>query len=256
MLFPSGTVALVTGGSRGIGRAAAVDLASEGARVAVCYSRNADAAKEVVAEIEAAGGEATALAADVSDEQQVRSLFRQVKEEYGKLDILVANAGISRDRYVTTMGLGEFREVVDTNVIGTFLSCREAMRMMTYQRSGAIVAVSSVTSIEGGFNGTASYTASKGAITSFARTLAREAAAYGIRVNVVAPGFVETDMIAKMPPGVRKGYESSIRLGRIGRPEEIAYLISFLASPKAEYITSSVFVADGGGIESSHTKGS
>jgi 3-oxoacyl-[acyl-carrier protein] reductase len=249
VLFPSGTVALVTGGSRGIGRAAAVDLAKEGARVAVCYTRGADAAKEVVAEIEGAGGDATALQADVSDEMQVRTLFRQVKEEFGSLDILVANAGISRDRHVTTMPLGEFRDVMDTNVIGTFLCCREAMRTMTYQRSGSIVAVSSVTSIEGGFGGMASYTASKGAITSFARTLAREAAAYNIRVNVVAPGFVATDMIAKVPPAVRNKYERSIRLGRMGRPEEIAYLISFLASSKAEYITSSVFVADGGGTE-------
>jgi 3-oxoacyl-[acyl-carrier protein] reductase len=248
VLFSSGEVALVTGGSRGIGRAAAVDLAKEGARVAVCYSRGADAAKEVVGQIESAGGEAIALQADVSDEAQVRALFRQVKEEFGRLDILVANAGVNRSRHVTTMPLGEFRIVMDTNVVGTFLCCREAMRTMIYQRSGSIVAVSSVTS-EGGFGGMASYAASKGAITSFARTLAREAAGYNIRVNVVAPGFVETDMVAKIPPQTRNAYEKAIRLGRMGKPEEIAYLISFLASSKAAYVTSSVFVADGGGTK-------
>ncbi len=249
MLFPSGTVALVTGGSRGIGRAAAVDLAKEGARVAICYAHDEGAAKDVVTEIESAGGEAMARQADISDEAQVRALFRAVKEEFGKLDILVANAGINRDRHVVTMPIGDFRSVLETNVIGTFLCCREAMRTMTYQRSGAIVAVSSVTSMEGGYGGMSNYTASKGAITSFSRTLAREGAAYNIRVNVVAPGFVETDMLAKLPPARRSAYEKSIRLGRMGRPEEIAYLISFLASSKAAYITSTVFVADGGGTE-------
>ncbi len=249
MLFPDGSVALVTGASRGIGRAIACDLAREGAQVVVNYAHGEDAAKEVVGQIEADGGRAIAVRADVSDEAEVREMFRQVRSEYGRLDVLVTNAGIAIDRHVAAMGLDQFRRVMDINVVGTFLCCREAMRIMQHQRSGSIVAISSSTGLDGGFGGTANYTASKGAIVSFAKTLAREAAASRVRVNVVAPGFVATEMTARVPAPIRKKYEAAIRLGRMGTPEEIADLVTFLASSKASYITAAVFVIDGGGTE-------
>lgn len=249
VLFPNGSIALVTGASRGIGRAAALDLAREGARVAVGFTHGEERAKEVVSEIEAAGGEAIAVRADVTDEKQVREMFRRVRSEFGGLDVLVANAGISDDKHVAAMRLDQWQRVIDTNVTGTFLCCREAMRTMQYQRHGSIVALSSTTSIDGGFGGTANYTASKGAIISFAKTLAREASPYNVRVNVVAPGFVATDMTDKVPAAIRAKYASAIRLRRMADPAEIAYLVSFLASSKASYVTSSVFVADGGGTE-------
>ncbi|ASO18746.1 3-oxoacyl-[acyl-carrier protein] reductase [Actinoalloteichus hoggarensis] len=248
MLFPEGSVALVTGGSRGIGRAAALDLAREGAHVLVNYARSESDAKETVVEIEEAGGRATAIRADVTDETAVREMFQTVRSEHGRLDVLVTSAGITRDRHLVAMSLAQFREPMDVNVTGTFLSCREGLRIMQHQRSGAIVTLSSSSGLDGGFPGQTNYVASKGAIISFTKALAYEAAPHGVRANVVAPGFVATDMTRALAGPIRKQYESRIRLGRMGRPDEIARLVSFLASDNASYVTGSVLVANGGGL--------
>lgn len=248
MLFAEGSVALVTGGSRGIGRAVALDLAAEGAHVIVNYARSDADAKEVVTLIEERGGTATAVRADVTDENAVRAMFREVRAVQGRLDILVTSAGITLDRYLVAMNLEQFRTPMDVNMTGTFLVCREGLRLMQHQRRGAIVTLSSTSGLDGGFPGQTNYVASKGAIIAFTRALSNEAAPHGVRANVVAPGFVATDMTRKVPAEIRKQYESRIRLGRMGRPEEIASIVSFLASDKASYISGSVVVAHGGGL--------
>ncbi|WP_433376206.1 3-oxoacyl-ACP reductase FabG [Streptosporangium sp. CA-115845] len=248
MLFTEGSVALVTGGSRGIGRAVALDLAREGAHVVVNYLRAEQDAKDLVAQIEQEGGGATAVQADVTKEEEVQQLFRGLRSDFGRLDVLVTSAGITRDRHLVAMSLEQFREPMDVNVTGTFLSCREALRIMQHQRRGSIVTLSSVSGLDGGFPGQTNYVASKGAIIAFSKALSYEAAPHGVRVNVVAPGFVATDMTRSVPAQIRKQYESRIRLGRMGRPEEIASIVSFLASDKASYVTGEVMVAHGGGL--------
>ncbi|WP_061297956.1 3-oxoacyl-ACP reductase family protein [Herbidospora cretacea] len=248
MLFAEGSVALVTGGSRGIGRAVALDLAAEGAHVIVNYARSEADAKEVVTLVEERGGTATAVRADVTDEDQVRAMFREVRAVRGRLDVLVTSAGITLDRYLVAMNMEQFRTPMDVNMTGTFLACREGLRLMQHQRSGAIVTLSSTSGLDGGFPGQTNYVASKGAIIAFTRALSNEAAPHGVRANVVAPGFVATDMTRRVPAEIRKQYESRIRLGRMGRPEEIASIVSFLASDKASYISGSVVVAHGGGL--------
>ncbi|MFG1709989.1 SDR family oxidoreductase [Nonomuraea sp. M3C6] len=248
MLFAQGAVALVTGGSRGIGRAVALDLAREGAHVIVNYARSAGDAKDVVAQIEEEGGSATAVQADVTDEEAVRGMFRGVRADHGRLDVLVTSAGVTFDRYLIAMSLEQFRAPVETNLVGTFLTCREALKLMQHQRSGAIVTLSSSSGLDGGFPGQTNYVASKGAIIAFTHALSNEAAPHGVRANVVCPGFVATDMTRKVPADLKKQYESRIRLGRMGRPEEIASIVSFLASDKASYMSGSVVVAHGGGL--------
>ena len=247
-MFSEGAVALVTGGSRGIGRAVAADLARHGVHVVVNYSRSEEQAKELVAEIEQEGGSAGLMQADVTDEGAVREMFRTLRAEHGRLDVLVTSAGVIRDRYLIAMSADMFRETLDTNMFGTFLVCREAMRIMQHQQRGSIVTISSTSGLDGGFPGQTNYVASKGAIIAFAKTLAAEAAPHGVRVNAVAPGFVRTDMTRSIPAQIRGGYESRIRLGRMGEPEEIANVVTFLASEKASYITGTTVVANGGGL--------
>lgn len=247
-MFSEGAVALVTGGSRGIGRAVSIDLAAHGVHVVINYSRSESQAKELVAQIEADGGSASIAQADVTDEASVREMFRALRAEHGRLDVLVTSAGVTRDRHLITMSTDMFTETMDTNVLGTFLACREAMRIMQHQRRGSIVSISSSSGIDGGFPGQTNYVASKGAIIAFAKALSNEAAPHGIRVNVVAPGFVRTDMIKGIPEKIRAGYESRIRIGRMGEPEEVANAVTFLASDKASYISAAVVVANGGGL--------
>ncbi|MBF8186908.1 3-oxoacyl-ACP reductase FabG [Nonomuraea sp. K274] len=249
MLFPTDTVALVTGAVKGIGRAVAMDLAHEGAEVIVNYRQDEEAAKETIRLIEAAGGRAALAKADIADEDSVRGLFKEIRETYGRLDVLVANAGVSRDRHLITMGVDRFREVLDVNMVGTFLTCREAVRLMEHRRSGSIVTISSAVGIHGGLPGQTNYAASKGGIIAFSKTLANEVSRRGIRVNTVAPGFVETEMTNALPAARRKEYSSRIGLGRMARPEEVAYLVSFLASSRGSYITGSVLEVHGGGFE-------
>ncbi|MFD1149141.1 3-oxoacyl-ACP reductase FabG [Saccharothrix hoggarensis] len=247
-MFTEGSVALVTGGSRGIGRAVALDLASHGVHVVVNYSRSEQPAKELVAQIEADGGSASTAGADVTDEAAVRAMFQAVRAEHGRLDVLVTSAGVTRDRFMVVMGTKDFRETMDVNMTGTFLACREALRIMQHQRRGSIVTLSSSSGLDGGFPGQTNYVASKGAIIAFTKALSNEAAPHGVRANCVAPGFIATDMTKSIPAKIRAEYESRIRLGRMGTPEEVAQLVTFLASDRASYITSETFVANGGGL--------
>ena len=205
-MFAAGSVALVTGGSRGIGRAVALDLAAHGNHVVINYSRSEDQAKELVSQIEANGGSASLAQADVTDEAAVREMFRSLRSEHGRLDVLVTSAGVTRDKHLVAMSSDLFTETMDINMKGTFLACREALRIMQHQRRGAIVTLSSSSGLDGGFPGQTNYVASKGAIIAFSKALSYEAAPYGVRVNVVAPGFVETDMTRMIPKKLRENY--------------------------------------------------
>lgn len=244
-LFPDGAVAVVTGGSRGIGRAVACDLAQEGATVALTYAGDEDGAKQTVRDIEGVGGTASLHKVDVADELQVRTFFRDVRAAYGRLDVLVSNAGITRDGFITSMSAEKFKAVIDVNLVGTFHCCREAMKVMAYQRRGAIVTVSSSSGIHG-MAGQTNYCASKGGVASFTRALALEGARFNVRANVVAPGLIETDMTRVMGAELLQEYENRVPLKRGGTPQEVASVVSFLASDRAAYVTASVVAVDGG----------
>jgi 3-oxoacyl-[acyl-carrier protein] reductase len=244
-VFPSGTVALVTGAGRGIGRAVAEDLARAGAGVVVTYNQSESAAKDTVAAIEEAGGTAWLRQLDVTEEQSVRQTFREVRRELRRLDILVCNAGINLDGFLVAMSTKKFETVVEVNLHGTVYCCREAAKIMMNQRSGSIVTISSAPGVRG-FQGATNYCASKGAIVSFTRSLSQEVASHGIRVNAVAPGFINTEMVSTLPAEIRERYLELVPLGRLGTAEEIAPVVTFLASDRASYITGSVITADGG----------
>lgn len=250
MLFPGNDLAVVTGGSRGIGRAIARELATEGAGVIVNYVKRADAAEETVAEIVGLGGRAWAMQADVSVEDDVRRLFRRIRQEHGRLRILVNNAGVIADGFAVMMSLAKWRRVMATNADAAFLCSREALRAMVgsrdaAQRGGAIVNVASIAGIAG-VGGQANYSASKGAMIALTRSLAKEAGPMGVRVNAVAPGFVGTDMIADVPRDVVDAYVKLVPLQRIGEAREVASLVCFLASERASYMTGQCVAVDGG----------
>ncbi|MBF2074049.1 MAG: 3-oxoacyl-[acyl-carrier-protein] reductase [Synechococcales cyanobacterium C42_A2020_086] len=237
-------VALVTGASRGIGRAVALALAAEGARVVVNYASSSAAAEAVVAEISSLGGEALALQADVAQTEQVDGLFNALMEKWGRLDVLVNNAGIARDTLLLRMKLDDWQAVIDLNLTGVFLCTRAASKIMLKQRSGRIVNVTSVVG-EMGNPGQANYSAAKAGVMGFTKTVAKELASRGITVNAVAPGFIATDMTADLKAG--EDILKLIPLGRYGQPEEVAGLIRFLvADPAASYITGQILNIDGG----------
>lgn len=240
-----GKVALVTGGSRGIGRAICLELARRGALVLVNYLKNEAAAAEVVAAIGAAGGEAAALQADVSEAEQVAALFKRVTREHGALDILVNNAGITRDNVIMLMKPADFDIVQATNLRSCWLCCKAAARMMMRKRSGSIINITSVVGIAGN-GGQTNYAASKAGIIGLTKSLAKELAPRGVRVNAVAPGFVETDMTADLAAEIKAAATAAIPLGRMGVPEDIAKSVAFLASADAAYMTGQTLVVDGG----------
>lgn len=236
-------VAIVTGASRGIGRAIALQLASQGAKVVVNYANSSTAADQVVAEIIAAGGEAIALQADVSQSDQVDTLIKTTLDKFNRIDILVNNAGITRDTLLLRMKLEEWQAVIDLNLTGVFLCTKAVSKIMLKQRSGRIINISSVAG-QMGNPGQANYSAAKAGVIGFTKTVAKELATRGITVNAVAPGFITTDMTSEIKA---EGILQYIPLGRFGQPEDIAGMVRFLAAdPAAAYITGQVFNVDGG----------
>ncbi|MCG9893417.1 MAG: 3-oxoacyl-[acyl-carrier-protein] reductase [Thermosynechococcaceae cyanobacterium MS004] len=242
-----GKVAIVTGASRGIGRAIALALAAEGASVAVNYASSEAAAAAVVAEAQALGSEAIALHADVSDAAQVERLVAAVIEKWGRVDILVNNAGITKDTLLLRMDLAQWQSVIDLNLTGIFLCTKAIGKLMLKQRSGRIINIASVSG-QVGNAGQANYSAAKAGVIGFTKSIAKEFAPRGITVNAVAPGFITTDMTDGL-----KADEilKLIPLGRYGQPEEIAGMVRFLAAdPAAAYITGQTFNVDGGMVMS------
>ncbi|MBY0494390.1 MAG: 3-oxoacyl-ACP reductase FabG [Cyanobacteria bacterium] len=240
--FP-GKIAIVTGASRGIGRAIAERLAAGGATV-VCVARgtNADA---TAAAISGSGGKAEAIGADVTDAAAVESLIKSVVDKHGKLDILISNAGITRDQLMLRMKRADWDEVLATNLTASFTLCQAALKPMIRARSGRIVAISSVVG-QMGNAGQANYAASKAGLIGFCKSLAREVASRQITVNVVAPGLIETDMTRAITDDAKTDWSAQIPLGRMGTPADIAAAVSFLASDEASYITGQVLAVNGG----------
>jgi 3-oxoacyl-[acyl-carrier protein] reductase len=238
-------IAIVTGGSRGIGRAVALELARRGATVVVNYQKNADAANEVVNEITAGGGKASAVQADVSLEEDANRLIKTAIDTYGKLDILINNAGVTRDNVIMMMGADDFDTVIQTNLRSTWLCSKAAVRSMMRKRYGRIVNMTSVSGIMGNA-GQTNYSASKAGIIGFTKALAREVAPRGITVNAVAPGFVLTDLTSNLPEDILKRINENIPLGRWATVEDVAAATCFLASDEAAYITGHIMNVDGG----------
>lgn len=238
-------VALVTGGSRGIGRATALALAADGYDVGVGYQAGAEAAAETVALVEGLGRRGLAHAADVSNEAAAAGLVAAVEDGLGPLDALVLNAGITRDGPALRMSDADWRLVVDTNLTGAFLVAKPALRGMLRRRAGSIVAVSSVVGLVGN-PGQANYAAAKAGMLGMVRTLAREAGGRGVRVNAVAPGYIATDMTSGLADAHRDAILAATPLGRLGEPEDVAAAIAFLCSPAAAFMTGSVLAVDGG----------
>jgi 3-oxoacyl-[acyl-carrier protein] reductase len=245
MIDLTGKVALVTGASRGIGAAVAKTLAAQGAAVAVNYAGSADAAAAVVAAIEADGGRAITLQADVSDPAACAALVASTVEALGGLDILVNNAGITRDGLLVRMSDEDWNAVIATNLSGVFSMTRAASKIMMKQRHGAIVNVTSVVGLVGNA-GQANYAAAKAGVIGLTKSVARELAGRGVRANAVAPGFIATDMTGSLPEAVVEGAKSQIAMRELGETADVAYTVAFLASDEARYITGQVLAVDGG----------
>ncbi|NLP33643.1 MAG: 3-oxoacyl-[acyl-carrier-protein] reductase [Clostridiales bacterium] len=240
-----GKIAVVTGAGKGIGRAIALQLIEAGAKVVINYRSSAAQVEELLAEIKDAGGEAIAVQADISKEDEAKGLIQTAVKQFGRLDILVNNAGINKDNLLMRISEVDFDRVIDTNLKGTFFCLKHAATVMLKQRSGKIINMSSVVGITGNI-GQANYAASKAGVIGLTKTAARELASRGINVNAIAPGFIETEMTDKLPDKIKDACITNIPFGRFGAAKEIASVVCFLASEAASYITGQVIQVDGG----------
>ena len=240
-----GKCALVTGGSRGIGRAVCLELARQGARVAVNYAGNAAAAQETVEACRALGAEAFAIQADVAGAAESEAMVKEVLARFGRLDILVNNAGVTRDGLMLTMKEADWDAVLDTNLKGAFHCMKAVYRPMMKQKYGRIVNLSSIVGLRGNA-GQANYAASKAGLIGLTKSLAKELAARNVTVNAVAPGFIDTDMTAALPEKAREALLASIPMGRLGQAEDVARAVAFFAGDESAYVTGQVLCVDGG----------
>lgn len=242
-------IAMVTGGSRGIGQGISVSLAKAGADVAVLFAGNQKAAEETAKQIEETGRRALLIQADVSDANQVDAAVKQVLGQFGRIDILVNNAGITRDNLMLRMKEADWDQVVDTNLKGVFLCTKAVTRPMLKQRFGRIINISSVVGLAGN-PGQANYVAAKAGVLGLTKSTAKELASRGITVNAVAPGFIETDMTAALDEDLQQEMQKQIPLARLGTPDDVAAAVRFLASEDAAYITGQTLNVDGGMVMS------
>lgn len=241
----NGKVALVTGAARGIGRAIVLELIDAGAKVVINYRSSLAQVEELLVEVKEAGGEAIAVCGDISNEEDAKNLISTTVKEFGRLDVLVNNAGITKDNLLMRISEEDFDKVIDTNLKGTFFCIKHGASVMLKQRSGKIINMSSIVGVTGNA-GQANYAASKAGVIGLTKSAARELASRGINVNAVAPGFIETDMTDSLPDKVKEASIANIPFRRFGSASEIAGVVCFLASEAANYITGQVIQVDGG----------
>ena len=240
-----GKNAIVTGGSRGIGKAIALELAQNGASIIINYTSNKEAAEKTVKEIQQLGVKALAICCDVRDADAIKKMIDRIEEDFDTIDILVNNAGITRDNLLLRMKEEEWQQVMDVNLKGVFLCTKAVIRKMIKQKQGRIINISSVVGVTGNA-GQANYSASKAGVIGFTKSIAREVSTKGINVNAVAPGFIDTDMTAILSEDIKENLLNNIPLKRFGKPEDVANLVVFLSSDKSNYITGEVINVDGG----------